>query len=722
MGKAKFQLDVEPASIASVALCLGIGALGVVMAHHPMLFSGFRRIQTDLGDTRLIHYLLEHGYRWVRREPGHQAFWSPPFFYPVANAAAYSDVLLSVGPAYWLWRVMGASPDRSFGLWMVSISALNYAAGLLLFRKGLGFGVLASAAAAALVAFGAPRVNQLSHQQLLPCFYVILTVYALSRLAGDRPMSRGVRAGYWLLAVVAGVAQLYSGVYLGWFLIMGLGLTAIAALLLRPCRGVLLEIVRRDVGAIVGAGAIGVLLLWPFLSHYLQAAPEVNARQYYPMLRALHPQTWSWLNMGEKSWLWGWTASRGPFRSLTAGTEHQLGIGWLTLLACAVGLFVSRQRPICRLAALVTLITWIGTTFLPGDELAILAAGVSYYCLAGLFHDVEQPRSRGVALAIVLGLLLSIRYPNPHVQVLGVLAMILCMLELGRMRGRPQGWIVPGIALGALSLTFCALLVIAIGVMLVAPVAGLLVYYHRSRRWEIGLGSLALLMLFLVVVTFLDLPHVLIGSLVAAPMSLAVTAPRRLRPPAWVLLQAMLIALPFLVLFYRRDSLWLAYSRLIPGAVGIRAVGRVVLILLIPAALGLASLVEFLGRRRWTIAAWIVVLVCLAEQGVTTETFDAAANRATITGIARQIDRHRVAFYYHPRKGHPRVHYQLDAMWASLDSGVPTINGYSGYAPRVWERFYAVDTDAKLAVEDVLVDWAREQGLTPDRVQWVSAD
>ena len=73
-------------------------------------------------------------------------------------------------------------------------------------------------------------------------------------------------------------------------------------------------------------------------------------------------------------------------------------------------------------------------------------------------------------------------------------------------------------------------------------------------------------------------------------------------------MRAMLIALPFLTLFYDRDSLWLTYSGMIPGAVAIRAIGRVVLILLVPAALGLACLVEYLDRRRWAVASWIVVL------------------------------------------------------------------------------------------------------------------
>ena len=87
------------------------------------------------------------------------------------------------------------------------------------------------------------------------------------------------------------------------------------------------------------------------------------------------------------------------------------------------------------------------------------------------------------------------------------------------------------------------------GVMLVAPISGLLAYHYRSRRWEVGLGSLALLVLFLLVMTFLDRPDVLFDVLMAAPMSLAVSAPRRLRPPAWLLTRAMLIAVPFLTLY-----------------------------------------------------------------------------------------------------------------------------------------------------------------------------
>lgn len=85
-------------------------------------------------------------------------------FHPLTNVIAYSDSLLRFGPFSWLWRFAGASPDLAFGLWMTSMTVLNYAAGLLLFGRGLGFGAPATVAAASLLAFGAPRGNQIEHQ------------------------------------------------------------------------------------------------------------------------------------------------------------------------------------------------------------------------------------------------------------------------------------------------------------------------------------------------------------------------------------------------------------------------------------------------------------------------------------------------------------------------------------------------------------------------------
>ena len=149
-----------------------------------------------------------------------------------------------------------------------------------------------------------------------------------------------------------------------------------------------------------------------------------------------------------------------------------------------------------------------------------------------------------------------------------------------------------------------------------------------------------------------------------------------------------------------------------------RAIGRVVLILLVPAALGLACLVEYLDQRQRVIACWLVILVCLAEQGVTTPSYDAAAHRASIENLAHQIDRRQLAFYYHPDDGQPFYRHHLDAMWASLASGVPTVNGYSGHAPRSWHGFFKADYDPEIDMKSVLAEWAQTHRFPPNHVQW----
>jgi hypothetical protein len=133
---------------------------------------------------------------------------------------------------------------------------------------------------------------------------------------------------------------------------------------------------------------------------------------------------------------------------------------------------------------------------------------------------------------------------------------------------------------------------------------------------------------------------------------------------------------------------------------------------------------EWLERRRLTALAYVVGLACLAEQGVTTTTFDAAAKRAAIAGVAGRIEPGRLAFYYHPCEERPTLDYHLDAMWASLERGVPTINGYSGLSPRDWADFFNFDFAVPFHrdLEDVLSEWERERGLSPDRVQWIGAD
>src|SRR3954464_8645826 len=65
--------------------------VGILFANHPMLFSGLRRVTLNHEDPRLISYLLEHGYLWLKGNPLHRELWNPPFAGVPSNVQTDSD-------------------------------------------------------------------------------------------------------------------------------------------------------------------------------------------------------------------------------------------------------------------------------------------------------------------------------------------------------------------------------------------------------------------------------------------------------------------------------------------------------------------------------------------------------------------------------------------------------------------------------------------------------
>ncbi|HZH02461.1 MAG TPA: hypothetical protein VEY30_01675, partial [Myxococcaceae bacterium] len=259
-----------------------VGSLGLVAAHFPMLASGFRRIHGDPGDARFVAYLLEHSLRWLLRAPGHADFWSPPFFFPARNVAAYSETMLGVAPLYWLSRLAPVAPDTAFQIWTLIVSVLNFAAAYALLRRCLRGGAFPASVGAWVIAFGAPRVNQLNHPQLWAVFPSLGALWGLAVLIGpeSRSLSPGRARGALALCCACSVLQLYASFYVGWFFALGL-LLALAWALAVPSFRIRLGALLRSHGvfAAICAG-LAALALVPMLRPYLQAAELVGPRPF----------------------------------------------------------------------------------------------------------------------------------------------------------------------------------------------------------------------------------------------------------------------------------------------------------------------------------------------------------------------------------------------------------------------------------------------------------
>ncbi len=324
------------------AAAAGALLLGLLMIHGELLGSGLDRIPGDPVDSRLLHALLEHGYRSLTGQSGASGFWNPPFFHPAPNTLVYTETLAGTLPLYVPWRLLGIAAGPSFGLWMLSVSLLNFGVVYWLLRRPLGGPPLAAALGAFLFSFSAARAAQLGHAQLLPGFFIAFITGALCRLFEE---GSPARLGAWAAAAaLAMAAQVWTCFYVAWFFGLGLLLFTLSAFLLPETRPLLREFFLRRWPFLT----LGLLLLaasvLPFAVHALAAARELGFRSYEEAEIFL-PRPASWFWPGGGSWIYGGFAGGFPFDRFPDPQEHSIGPGWISLGVAGAGLWSLRRSP-----------------------------------------------------------------------------------------------------------------------------------------------------------------------------------------------------------------------------------------------------------------------------------------------------------------------------------------------------------------------------------------
>jgi hypothetical protein len=110
---------------------------------------------------------------------------------------------------------------------------------------------------------------------------------------------------------------------------------------------------------------------------------------------------------------------------------------------------------------------------------------------------------------------------------------------------------------------------------------------------------------------------------------------------------------------------------------------------------------------------------------MTTTSFDKEEVRARVRTVASWVvhdDRPRAFFYSSDRPGYPDWHDHVDAMWAGLATGVPTINGYSSSSPPPWRPLY--ESAIRVQQEEdrlrrSLQNWMDVTGIPQENVAWI---
>jgi hypothetical protein len=151
---------------------------------------------------------------------------------------------------------------------------------------------------------------------------------------------------------------------------------------------------------------------------------------------------------------------------------------------------------------------------------------------------------------------------------------------------------------------------------------------------------------------------------------------------------------------------WLPWH--LPGARGIRAVGRLGLFTMLLAGLALGLLATWLEARlnHGRLIVFALTIFVVLESAVDNRyLFSLASHDRRIAAVEAALRRHLgnpcPAFFYQGAS-HNAWADHVDAMWVSLQTHVPTLNGWAGVEPPGW-NFRETST----VKEEDLLHWAR---------------
>ena len=118
-----------------------------------------------------------------------------------------------------------------------------------------------------------------------------------------------------------------------------------------------------------------------------------------------------------------------------------------------------------------------------------------------------------------------------------------------------------------------------------------------------------------------------------------------------------------------------------------------------------------LERRAGILAAVLFsALVVFENSGVSDQNFSARDQGARVNQVKSQLaGKNCSVFFLTGIDESWKTH--LDAMWASLDTQIPTINGYSGNSPPAWPF-----EDPLTVSRDRLESWLKLHQVTTDRL------
>lgn len=211
---------------------------GLLLYSYPMLLDT-NRMPGSLSDTRLINYILEHEYLWLTHAPLHNEFWSAPYFYPLKNSAANSDLLIGALIFYAPLRIIIDNPQAVIQFLYIIANILNFSIFYIFVRKIFKFNIFYTSLAAFFFAFSLSRFTHVERMQLFFQSYMILPVFFLCSIKQTNSKRKNLM--YFSLSSISYVLLAYTTFYYAWLLALGVSVAALISLCFKNTRNIFIS-------------------------------------------------------------------------------------------------------------------------------------------------------------------------------------------------------------------------------------------------------------------------------------------------------------------------------------------------------------------------------------------------------------------------------------------------------------------------------------------------
>ena len=245
---------------------------GLFIFFHPMFFD-FSKMPGNLGDARLISYLLDHGFLYITGDSLHSSFINAPFYYPYKNQLFYTDILFGGTIFYIPIRFLIKDTFSALQIWLILVSGLNFFSFFLVSKKVFKFSTLISSITAFLFAFSLPRFNQIEHFQLFLQFYSIFAFYFF--ITADKKIYRFILSAFFIFL------QFITTFYFGWFTLFGIILAFIVSFICKNSRIVLFSYMNENKKGFIAFLLTLIFLLIPVAIKYLEVSTGFGYSDLY---------------------------------------------------------------------------------------------------------------------------------------------------------------------------------------------------------------------------------------------------------------------------------------------------------------------------------------------------------------------------------------------------------------------------------------------------------